>query len=85
MRNSSIDIYRCLLMLGICMLHAMAQAGHNVPWVANLLSWCVTGFAFISGWFGIRFSAGKLIKLYGISAYCAAAYVGLDVIVQGGG
>lgn len=84
-RNTVIDIYRCLLMLGICMLHAVAQAGHNVPWVANLLSWCVTGFAFISGWFGIKFSVGKLIKLYGISAYCAAVYVGLDEIIQGGG
>ena len=38
MRDTGIDAYRCLLMFGICLLHAIEQIGHNVPWVANMLS-----------------------------------------------
>ena len=71
-RNQSIDAYRCLLMFGICALHAVTQGGHNAPWMANCLTWCVTGFAFLSGWFGIRFKYWKVVKLYAVSFYCAA-------------
>ena len=85
MRDTGIDAYRCLLMFGICLLHAIVQGGHNVPWAANMFSWCVTGFAFISGWFGIRFSIGKVLKLYGISLYCATMFVMFDMFVSGGG
>ena len=77
-RDFSLDLYRCLLMLGICLLHSISQAGHNVSWAANMLSWCVPGFMFISGWFGIRFSLAKVIKLFGISLYCAVVFVAFD-------
>lgn len=83
MRNSSVDLYRCLLMFGICLLHSMTQGGHNVPWVANTLYWCVTGFVFISGWYGIRFSFRKVLKLYSISLYCAVMFVILELLVTG--
>lgn len=82
-RNSEFDVLRVMLMFGICMIHAVAQAGHNAPWVANMFLWCVPGFVFISGWFGIRFSVGKILKLYGISLYCAAMYCGLDALLCG--
>ena len=81
-RDVGIDLYRCLLMFGICLLHSIAQAGHNVPWVANMRLWCVPGFMFISGWFGIRFSVVKVIKLFGISFYCAMMFVAFDVLVS---
>lgn len=84
-RNASLDVYRCILMYGICLLHSVTQAGHNVPWVANMLEWCVTGFVFMSGWYGVRFSFGKLFKLYWTSIYCAVAYVSFDVMFSGGG
>ena len=71
-RNANLEIYRCLLMLGICLLHCISQGGHNVPLANNCFSWCVTGFAFLSGWFGIRFSCKKVVKLYAVSFYCAA-------------
>ena len=71
-RNKAIDAYRITLMFGICLLHSISQAGHNVSWANNCFSWCVTAFAFISGWFGMRFSFMKLTKLYGVSLYCAA-------------
>ncbi len=84
-RNAAIDCYRVMLMFGICMLHSITQAGHNVPWVANMLSWCVPGFMFISGWFGIRFSFVKVARLYVISLYCASVYAIFDGVVSGGG
>lgn len=78
MRDNAIDVYRVCLMFGICLLHSIAQAGHNTAWAANMLSWCVPGFMFISGWFGIRFSLAKVIKLFGISLYCAVVFVAFD-------
>ena len=79
-RNRALDVYRCLLMFGICLLHSISQAGYNVPWANNMLSWCVPGFMFISGWFGIKFSLIKVIKLFGISLYCAVAFVVFDAL-----
>ena len=84
-RDASIDFYRVMLMFGICTLHSITQAGHNVAWAANMLSWCVPGFMFISGWFGMRFSFMKVAKLYGISLYCAAVFATFDAVVSGGG
>ena len=74
-RNPAVDVYRCIIMFGICLLHAITQGGHNQPYIANCLLWCVPAFAFISGWFGVRFSGGKLIKLYSNSLYCAVMLV----------
>lgn len=79
-RNFVIDVYRVCLMFGICLLHAITQGGHNVSWAGNLLHWCVPGFMFISGWYGIKFSLGKVFKLYGISLYCAAVFVIFDAV-----
>ena len=89
MRNSAIDAFRCLLIFGICFLHSITQGGHNISWAANVLQWCVPGFMFISGWFGIKFSVAKVLKLYGISLYCATVFVIFDVVAnpsyEGGG
>lgn len=81
-RNSVIDVYRVCLMFGICLLHAITQGGHNVSWASNILQWCVPGFIFISGWYGIKFSPGKVLKLYGISLYCAAVFVFFDAVAM---
>jgi len=61
-----------MLMFGICLLHAVGFGGHGQAWVVNILSSCVVGFVFISGWFGVRFSWWKVVKLYGIGVYAAA-------------
>ena len=84
MRNVTTDLYRIVLMFGICLLHSITQGGHNVPWIANLFDWCVPGFVFLSGWFGIKFSIIKWLKLYGVSFYCAICYVVFDVLMSGG-
>ena len=84
-RNAAIDVYRCLLMMGISLLHCITQGGHNIPWAANSLEWCVTGFAVISGWFGVRFSPVKLFKLYAMSLYCAIVISFVNAVAGIGG
>ena len=67
-RNSQVELFRCLLMVGICVLHC-ANANH-VTWLAWMLCPCVVGFVFISGWFGVKFSLSKIVYLYGVQLYC---------------
>lgn len=83
-RNANIDVYRVGLMFGICLLHSISQGAYNFPALVRPLLWCVTGFVFISGWFGIRFSLGKLLRLYGVSLYCAITFCVLDHWICGG-
>lgn len=83
-RDSSVDVFRCLLMFGICLLHSITFSSHNVVWLANLLMCCVTGFVFISGWYGIRFSWFKFLYLISISVFCGIVMtVGYDIIFHG--
>ncbi len=82
-RNPSIEILRDSLMFGICLLHSITTAGHNTPWIANALLWCVPCFMFISGWFGIKFYLSKIFILYGTSFYCAIVFVIFDYLFKG--
>lgn len=70
-RNPSIELYRCMLMFGIVLLHCAGNGAARAPWLGNLLKFCVTGFVFISGYFGIKFTWRKLLYLYGVAIYCA--------------
>lgn len=70
-RNPAIELYRCILMFGICLLHCLHRDSYGV-WAESLLLPCVCGFAFISGWFGIRFTPSKVLRLYGVQFYCLA-------------
>ena len=73
-RNPSIELYRVGLMLGICLLHSISFGLFKCAWVSNILASCVVGFVFISGWFGVKFSWYKLLKLYGIGQYAALVF-----------
>jgi len=66
-RDNSIELYRVMLMFGIVLLHAAGVGDVKAQWLANSLKFCVTGFVFISGYFGIRFSWQKIAKLYGLA------------------
>ena len=77
-RNSSIELYRCLLMFGIVLLHCAGCGEARAPWLGNMLKFCVTGFVFISGYYGIKFSWSKIGKMYALGAYCAI----LGAVVQ---
>lgn len=74
-RDCAADIYRCWLMFGICFLHSVIFGGHVRPWLANIFEPCVDGFVFISGYYGIRFAWSKMLKLYGVSLFCAVLSV----------
>lgn len=77
-RDPAPEIYRVALMFGICLLHSITQGGHNTPFLANILLSCVDGFAFISGWYGLRFRPSKPLCLYATSVFCGtiALWVG---------
>ena len=71
-RDNRVELYRVALMFGIVLLHTNAHAADNYPWLGCLLMFCVTGFVFISGYYGIRFAWIKLLKLYGVAFACMA-------------
>lgn len=84
-RNPAIELYRVVLMYGICLFHAVVSCGHNISWVNNLLCPCVVGFVFVSGWFGVRFSWTKIVRLVGLAVLWATVatvfekyYMGVD-------
>lgn len=72
-RNPSIELLRCLLMYGICLIHCVHRDGACPYWIESLLLTCVCGFVFISGWFGIRFTPSKALRLYGVQFACVVA------------
>ena len=74
-RNASIELLRFILMIAICMWHTMVHGFNyanismvNTPQVQHIIimAICVPAvdtFMFISGYYGIRFSYDKLLKL----------------------
>lgn len=71
MRNLGVEVYRCLLMLGIVVIHASGQAAFRQIWGTEFFDWCVCGFVFISGYFGIKFRPSKVLSLIGIGIWCS--------------
>ena len=71
-RNMSLELMRLCMVFGIVLLHVITQSGYLDAGGAftrkfiNLLYPCVAGFVFISGYFGIRFSYGKAMRLIGL-------------------
>lgn len=76
-RETNIEIYRVLLILGICFLHGFSQGAYVYVKTSRIFSLCLAGFVFISGWYGIRFSWKKVLGLILIGWYCR--YVGCIV------
>lgn len=73
-RDSAADVFRCLLMF-LIVLHHCAFHGHwalntsiwGIPVLFSLaIFWCVDGFIAISGWYGIKFSLMKFLRLWGV-------------------
>lgn len=86
MRNPGIELYRCLLMFGICLLHVVGfyQEPKAWGWLSHGLLWCVPGFVFITGFFGCRFDWKKILKLYGVALWCFPLIQGIGLLVDGG-
>lgn len=71
-RNSAIELLRILMMFGICLLHSCETGKNSLLWPKNLMCSCVVGFVFISGYFGVRFSLSKVLRLEGVAlVWCA--------------
>lgn len=70
-RNIGLDLFRIVMMYGICLIHASGQGEYCSSRFSNIVSPCVVGFAMISGYFGLRFLPSKLIRLYSLAiGYC---------------
>jgi len=69
-RNSSVELYRVLLMFMIVLYHSTVHGyfkmsehrGIFIAYVAFLV-WHVDGFLSITGWFGTKFTVARFVKL----------------------
>lgn len=69
-RNVGIDLFRCVLVYGICAYHAFYCGEYASGSMSRLWTWCVPAFAFVSGYYGVRFRMSKLLHLYVIALLC---------------
>lgn len=83
LRDMQIELYRILMMFGICLFRAVNSCGHNDLRVSSNLLFCVDTFAFLSGWFGVRFSWKKVLRLYGMGLYAAVVVAGAAIVTGG--
>ena len=83
-RDTSLELYRVSMIIGVCFLHSITFAKFVLaPAYNSVCMFCVVGFALISGWFGVRPSIDKFLRLYGVGLWCAALSVLLRVFADG--
>ena len=70
-KNYGVEAFRVFMMFIVCSYHALVNCGHNVVWLNHILLVGVVGFVVISGWYGVKFSWLKVLRLYGVAAYGA--------------
>lgn len=96
-RNSAVEILRMAFMAGIVFLHAYYHGSDgNIEWIYNLANsestsyqlllyslsrLGVTGFMFISGYYGINMNATRLYKLFSMLVFY---YVATELAVHNG-
>lgn len=74
-RDLGIEVLRCMLMLGVCLVHTLAagidvtERFSSLAWMRGLVGCSVDGFVFISGYYGIRFSWKKILMLYAVAIF----------------
>ena len=83
-RNSGIELFRALLMFGICMCHSVGAGGYIWAPLRNVCMMCTVGFIFITGWFGIHFSLKRIVRLLGIALFALAVVILMDWWFNGG-
>ena len=69
-RDISVELYRVFLMFLICLIHSSGYGIAPNPYFTGGILWAVCGFVFISGWFGIRFSVSKMLRLLATGVFC---------------
>lgn len=83
MRDARIELYRICLMIGIVFLHVGYMTTGSFSWQNNIFRWCVDGFVLISGYFGVRFSLKKVVRLYAV--YIFVSIMAQTVLIPYGG
>ncbi len=71
-RNAGLELMRLLMMFGIVAMHAAVQCAYpqdGSHW--TILDWCVCGFVFISGYFGVKFNVRKCLNMVALCIWCA--------------
>lgn len=90
-RDVTIELFRLCMMFGIVLLHVITQDGYlsKCGFVSrhfiNVLSPCVEGFVFISGYFSIKVTLSKIIRLISLMVFYAAALgwmYGFDAVIN---
>lgn len=70
-RSVGLDLFRIIMMFGICLIHSCGQGAYKNDMLHNMALPCVVGFAMLSGYFGLRFTPSKLLRLYAMAiGYC---------------
>ncbi len=82
-RNAAIELYRCLLMFGICLCHSIGAGGYSFAPLRNVCMMCTVGFVFITGWFGTRLSVMRIVKLLGIAFFAWLVVAGEELLLFG--
>ena len=83
-RTPQIEVHRCLLMYGICLLHTIGNSLGKDLWASSLLMFCVDGFILISGYFAIHFTWKKVIALECTGIWCAFVACAFEAKYYGG-
>ena len=75
-RDSGIELLRCLLMflitLGHCCFHGPYAANLAVTVTCTLTCFCVDAFAFISGYYSIKSTPKRILKILGQGLYAVS-------------
>lgn len=74
-RDVGVELHRCLMMLGIVALHTCQCAGRGCSPFCRWIEFCVDGFVFISGWYGIKFDWRKVARVYALALLYSAFYI----------
>jgi len=71
-RDTRTDLMRLVFMFMICLVHAVGcDDSRWTHWLTNVSFAGVIGFVLISGYYGIRFSWWKVLKIEGVGLGCA--------------
>ncbi|MGN0885659.1 MAG: acyltransferase family protein [Candidatus Spyradenecus sp.] len=72
-RDGRTEVYRCLLMLMVVVHHVCCHGPYAMSRTAWGIYWltlpAVDGFVALSGWYGMRFSWQKVVRLWGMFAF----------------
>ena len=79
-RDGRTEVYRCLLMLMVIVHHICCHGPYATSRTAWGIYWltlpAVDGFVALSGWYGMRFSWQKVVRLWGMFAFYSAVVWG---------